>query len=184
MTSKVLNINADSKGGERTNPKPGTTQGVLIGMYDVGTQQPYDASFKPRREIILTWALPKQVHVFDEEKGPEMMYISRTFSLSLHKKSALRPIVEAITGKSPEGDYNVFELLGTNCLLNLKEVKKENGDVFVNVATVTPLMEENTPIEGMDGVAFSVSDYTAEDVANLPEWIATKAKKAPEFVPF
>ena len=32
MTSKVLNINADSKGGERTNPKPGTTQGVLIGL--------------------------------------------------------------------------------------------------------------------------------------------------------
>jgi hypothetical protein len=69
--------------------------------------------------------------------------LSRRFTASLHKKASLKPVVEAITGKSIEDlpEFSLIELLGHPCLVQTQQqtfTSQTTGDevTYVKLAHV------------------------------------------------
>lgn len=176
-------MSTQDTGLERVNPKTGLTQAVLTGIIDLGTQEEvYDGIAKKVKKIALEFKLPTQHHIFDEEKGPEPLMLFRDVTASLHPKATLTGIVTGMLGKSLPEEYELSDLIGTNCMVNVVHVEKD-GKTYANAASFSPLMD------GVEAVEFEtrildLGEFN-EDVFNLlPEWKQDVIKKAPEFIPF
>ena len=176
--SKLVIDSTASGTGERAQPKTGLQQAILVTIADIGTQP--NEMYGPKRQVVLTWELPNQVHTFDEEKGPEPLHTTNTFTLSLHEKSGLRKAVRGMLGEDITGEFDLMSLLGKNCMVNLVEVVK--GDkTYVNIDSISPLMEGLPEKQGVKLNSFSIGDFERDDFLNLHQWIKDKITAAPEF---
>ncbi len=74
----------------------------LISLIYLGTQPPSPKAKFPKDQIKvrLTWEFPTEQKEFKEWEELKPYILSREFPLSMYKKSALRPFVEAMLGKS------------------------------------------------------------------------------------
>ena len=159
-------------------PKTGLTTCIVQSVIDCGTQP--DDKFGPKRKIMIVLALPKQTHIFEEGEAPEMLTISKWFTLSTHKKGNLKPFVEGITGQVLTGDYDVTELLGINCMAHLVEHIKDNGDKKVVIASTSPLMDGQEPI-AIKTSKFSFDDFDLAEFQALSERMQERLKVTPEY---
>ena len=180
MSELILNTN-DGGGAERVLPKTGLNQAVLVSMVDIGTQEQSDYNGEkrdPARKLIVTFALTNQHHIFDEEKGPQPLYTSKWLRLSLHEKAGLRKMVKAILGKDIDGEFNLFSMLGKNCMLNLVESKDGK---YVNIDSFAPLMDGFDAVTDYDTTAFSLSSFDWADFNELLTWQKERIRLSPEF---
>ena len=73
------------------------------------------------------------------ESGADMM-ATRTFTFSLHPKSALRPVVEALLNRKlapgEESKFDIRSILNRACQVLIKHNTTEDGKVFANVKEV------------------------------------------------
>jgi hypothetical protein len=174
-------VNTKGGGGERVLPKTGLNQAVLVSIVDIGTQERGEyqgEKLKPARQAIITWSLTNQHHIFDEEKGAEPLHVSKWFTLSVHEKSALRKMVKSIRGKDIDGEFDLFSLLGANCMLNLVE---SNDGKYVNIEGFSPLMEGLDAVEGLALTGFSLTDFDKDVYLELHTWMKDRIRLSPEF---
>ena len=169
----ILNTNAGSS--EKIEPKVGLTQAVLSGVTDMGTQ---DTDYGKKRQIMLTWELPKQTHVFDEDKGEQPLIRTKTFTMSLHEKSGLRKALRGMIGKDLDGDIDLFALIGTNCMLNLV---KSADDKYINIDSITPLMDGLPACDAVEKQTFSLDEFDMGDYMKLYNWVKEKVSSSPEY---
>jgi len=158
---------------------------VLYSIIDMGTQEiEWAGEKKKSRRLRLTWEFPKKRYDFDGQSKP--LVISKDTAFSMFAKSSLRPIVEAMIGKSltdkEADDFDVSSICGMGCLAAVVHKKGTDGIVRAKLGGVQPLMDgmeapkpENTP------VIYSVEDGITEEFSKLPEWLKEKLVKAPEF---
>lgn len=174
----TLIVNTNEGGSERVNPKTGLTHAVISSIVDLGTQP---TKFGDKRQVAITWELPTQTHVFDEELGEQPLWMTKTFTLSLYEKSSLRAAIRGMKGADiDEGDFDIMSLLGGNCMINLIEVKKD-GNTYVNIDGYAPLMDGFKVTEPTKHVDFSLDSYTEEAYTALPNWQQEKIAESPEF---
>ena len=169
---------------EKALPAAGLTQGVLTGLIDLGTQESeFEGKKKQQRKVTLEFTLPTQLHVYKEEDGEQPMKIYRDVTLSLNPKATLNGIVTGILGKSLPEQYNLTDLLGVNCAVNIVHVVK--GDkTYANAASFSPAMAEWEKIEFPTRVLTLGEDFSQDVFNDLPEWKQEIIKKSPEFLPF
>ena len=79
--------------------------------------------------------------------------VGKTYTLSLHKKSSLRPDLESWRGRpftevEAEG-FDLEKLLGANCQLNLMHTSKD-GETYTNVQAIVPAHKEMMPLKPED----------------------------------
>ncbi len=178
MSELILNTNEGTT--ERVQPKTGLNQAVLVSMIDIGTQERNDYNGEKRapiKQIICTFALTNQHHIFDEEKGAEPLHTSKWFTLSLHEKSGLRKMVKAILGKDIDGAFDLFSMLGKNLMLNLVESK--DGQ-YVNIDSFAPLMEGVEAVT-YETTAFSMAAFDWAEFNELQTWLKERIRLSPEF---
>ena len=167
-----LNTNASS---EKVEPKTGLTQAVLSGVVDLGTQE---GKFGDKRQVMLTWELPLQTHVWDEEKGEQPLIRTKDYTLSLHEKSGLRKAVRGMLGKDIDGEFDMFSLIGLNCMLNLV---RSADDKYINIDSISPLMDGLEKKEPQEPKTFFLDEFSMDDYMKLYGWVQEKIAASPEY---
>lgn len=138
----------DSGGGDFKKVPPGAYIGRCYSLIDLGTQlSTGQYGEKMQHKIRIAWEL------FGEDEngqpltmmvdGKEMpMTISKSYTMSLHEKSALRKDLAAWRGKDFTDEeakgFDVSKLIGAYCMVNAT-TSETNGKTYTNVAGLTPL---------------------------------------------
>jgi hypothetical protein len=168
----------ESEQFERQLPTAGMCAAAISSIIDLGTQ---DSEFGPKRKLEFTYELAEKA-IFNPENGEQPFHLSKRETASMNTKSNLYDIVQSLIGSVGE-DFNPYELLGKQCLLNLVHVVK--GDVtYCNIASISPMMAGVEPVElvnypvslELDAEAFSEKDFEL-----LPEWKQTLIKASAEY---
>ena len=120
--------------------------------------------------------------------GKEMpLTISKTYTLSLHKKSALRKDLAAWRGvdftEEEAAGFNVQKLMGQYCMVNVTE-KEENDKKFTNIVGITPLpkaLKNAKPAPVHDSVMFDLDEPDWNVFQHFHPKLQESIKKSPEF---
>ena len=165
--------------GNKKLPPAGTHVARVIEIIYMGTNEsPYtnaDGSKKSLNEIRVKWELPNETVVFKEGDEPKPFVVTKKLTLSMFKKSSLRPIVEGIIGvslKDEEADsFDVDNIIGKACLLSISIEEGENGK-FVSINGASPL------IRGM----IAPPQFNPSKILSFDKWDEDLFQAQPEFI--
>lgn len=119
-------------------PETGNWPATCIRIIDLGTQErEYQGKTSYRRQSLIIWEIDGQV---DDQGQP--ITISKAYTASLGEKANLRKDLESWRGRPFTSDelagFDVKNLLGKSCLLNLIKVQGQKGEKVV-IATISAL---------------------------------------------
>ena|SRR5437773_10666926 len=127
-------IIAKNKKTEYSTAPEGLWPAVCVDVVDQGMQpSPWGEAHK----VQLRW----QLEDLDPKTGKPYLVV-RSFRLSLHEKSALRPMLESwrgrkFTAEELEG-FDLEKLMGANCQIQVIHNLGKEGQTFANVQAVVP----------------------------------------------
>ena len=136
----------EDTGGNFERCPPGMHLGRCYRIVDLGTQKSeYMGEVKYLHKIMLGW----EIHGADETgKALKMMdgrpfAIFKNYTLAWSEKANLRIDLQAWRGKAfTQEEMRKFDLqniLGAWCMLNIIERQGQNGNTYSNVSSVTPV---------------------------------------------
>lgn len=145
-----------------------------------------DGTTKTGPKVNITWEIPNELRTFKEGEEKKPMVISREFGFSLYTTSALRPIVQGIIGTSLTDEeakgFDVDNIMGMACLINVIHKKKKDGTNRADVASVSPMMKGlECPPQVNPNKIISYDKWNQEAFDALPKWIREKMEKTPEY---
>lgn len=164
-------------------PPAGTHIARCISIIDLGTQPtPYGDT----RKIRVTWELPDETAVFNEEKGQQPFVLSKDYTLSLYEKANLRHDLEAWRGRqfteTELKGFDISKLLGAACLLAVVHKTTEKGKTYANISSVSALAKGMTCGKQVNpSVEYSITDGKNAVYESLPEWLRKKIADSREW---
>jgi len=191
----------EDKGGNFERCPPGMHLARCYRIMDLGTQKSeYMGQTKYLHKIMIGWEL----HGVDESGKPLTMFDGRPFAifknytLSWSEKANLRLDLQSWRGKPfSQEEMRKFDLknvLGAWCMLNVIERQGQNGNTYSNVDSVSPVptiikqnglpqpvnKNEMFNLQEPDWVLFETfSDNLKQKIINSPEF--EKVKKAADY---
>lgn len=183
----------DSGGGNFKRVPPGAYIARCFSLIDLGTQTS-NGQFgeKSNHKIRIGWELfgedengnPLTIEV----DGKEMpLTISKSYTVSLHEKAALRRDLAAWRGKDFTDEeakgFDVSKLLGAYCMVNVTQ-SESAGKTYSNVAGLTPLpgaLKHNKPAPVHDFVSFDLDDPDMDVFNGFHEKLQEAIKASPEW---
>lgn len=191
----------EDKGGNFERCPPGMHLARCYRIMDLGTQKSeYMGQTKYLHKIMIGWEL----HGVDEGGKPLTMFDGRPFAifknytLSWSEKANLRLDLQSWRGKPfSQEEMRKFDLknvLGAWCMLNVIERQGQNGNTYSNVDSVSPVptiikqnglpqpvnKNEMFNLQEPDWVLFETfSDNLKQKIINSPEF--EKVKKAADY---
>lgn len=176
----MITITASSTGGDFEIAPAGVFLARCYQMVDIGTHTfNYMGSDKDVRKVYLFWELLKDSSGQPVDGAP---IVFGSYTLSMHKKSKLRPLLEQWRGQpftdQEASNFNLTSLLDKFCTVQI--VHSESGErTYANVNTI---MATKDKAEGVRPVlAFSVSEPDGQVMAQLPEWLQKKIEASHEY---
>lgn len=157
-------------------------------IIDLGTTEQGGQFAGKKRKVQILFELPLETAIFNPEKGEQPYYARNMYTLSMNEKSTLRKDVHSIEGRilteEEAKKYNVFSLLGRECMVNI--IHKPSGDrVFANIQTITPLPKGMVcPPAVNPPLVFSTQAPDMEAFRSLPEFVQDKIKLSDEFIAY
>jgi hypothetical protein len=174
-----LVVNSKGEGSKFPPISEGAQRAVCYAVVDIGEQKVvFEKNERSVDQVVVIWELPDEVVETDD--GPIVRTISKTYTKSLHEKSALYKDLRSWRGKEfTKEELDAFDLkniIGAPCLLNI--VHKTKGDnVYANIASIMSLPKGmERPKLTRDPLVFDMDEATEEDVSKLPEWLQRKVK--------
>jgi len=178
-------------GASGANIKPIET-GVYIArcfsMIHIGTiPGEYQGVPNESDKVQITFELPLELEVFNQEKGPQPRVISREFTLSLGTKANLRTFLKNWRGKDFTDEeaaaFDISKLLGVPCQLNITHrPPAKNGRVYAEISGITPLMRGvDCPSQVNPSFEFSVNNFDQDKFNTLPKFIQEKIQSSKEY---
>jgi hypothetical protein len=184
---------AKDKGGTDYEPlATGMHHAVCYGVVDLGTQP--GGQFAPTRKVAFLWEVPSERIQFEKDgvKKDLPRGISGIWTLSLHTKSRLRPMLESWRGRSfTEEELAGFDLkavLGANCFLNVIHqpgTGKNAGKTYANVSSVNPLAKGMVKLKAENPLVwFSLEECQGAITVPeaVPDWLKGKIMQSEEAV--
>lgn len=184
-----MGLTASAKPNTVSTPPPsGNHVARCVRVIDLGMQKEETGMYagKISHKIMLTWELPTETHVFKSEDGPQPFHVTAEYTVSLSEKANLRRVLESWRGRpftpTELEAFDVANVLGAPCLLNVVHKKAGNGNVYGNVAGVTPLPRGLAcPDAASDLIKYEVEMGRNEVFKNLAEWIQNKIAKCEDW---
>jgi hypothetical protein len=171
---------------DRPLPPKGSHVARVYQVIDLGTHEAEFEGIKKMRSLVrISFELPNEKAVFDEEKG-EQPFVVHTGNLtnSMHEKSKLRPIVEGITGALKEDEAKSFDLsslIKLDCLVNI-EHNEYKGNVYANIKSTSPVPKGMTvPALTNPTLVFTLDKFEREAFDKLPEFLRKKIEESVEY---
>lgn len=127
-------------------------------------------------QVMITYELPDETITFekDDETEERPRWMSKEYTFSNHEKSGLMKLIGAVA----PGITQLGDLLNKSCILSV-------GSTSTGNAKITGV---SGPMKGMEvgelqneTVLFSFDESTAEDFANLQDWVKNKIRQAENF---
>jgi hypothetical protein len=188
-----MSLIAKDKGGTDYEPlAAGMHHAVCYGIVDLGTQP--GGQFEPKRKVAFLWEVPAERIKFekDGQKKDLPRGVTATYTLSLHTKGLLRPMLESWRGKAfTTEELNGFDLktiLGANCLLNIVHAAgtgKNAGKTYANVKSVNPPMKGTPRLTSENVPLFFSIDECGDTITvppTVPDWLKGKILQSEECV--
>ena len=157
-------------------------------MIDLGTHEetgPFGT--KHQRKVRLSFELPEEKAVFNEEKGEQPFMVSKEYTFSMGEKANLRKVLTTWRGEpfteQQAADFDIDKLLGKPCLLNVvHKTSKTTGNVYVDVAGISKVPKGTAvPPQINPSVIFSLDNPDMEAFERFPDWLKEKIASSPEF---
>lgn len=181
-----MGLTIKAGGGGPSPIDAGAWPAVCVGYADLGTQRSdFGGKISERQKVMLFWDIPELRIDVAGESLPRR--ISGRYSLSLFERSSFRKMLDAWLGKltrEQEAAFDLDNLIGRPCLLNVTHKVKSDGKVFSSVQSVMMLPRgmqrpglESTPIR------YSTLDERGNFVhpTGLPDWIVAIIKESYEY---
>jgi hypothetical protein len=167
----------------------GTHLARCISMIEIGTvEENYKGTLKRQKKVWITWELPTELAVFNEEKGEEPYTVSKKYTLSMSSKANLRHDLEAWRGmpyKEEEvSKVDITKLLGQPCLLTVihEPAKADPSKIYANIANISKLMKGQTcPKQITPTKILCYDKFDWEVFSALPDYLKDQIKKSEEF---
>lgn len=185
-----MSIIASSKGSATARePIPaGAYAARCYSVIDLGTQaNPFEPG-KSRRLVRITWEIPDERRVFNEEKGAQPCVISKEFTLSLGDNSNLRTFLTSWRGKGFTEEeakgFDVAKLIGAPCLLNIIHVagKKDPSKMYDEIGGITPLPKGMVcPAQENPSFEFSIQEWDLAAYESMPNFLKEKVAASTEY---
>lgn len=186
-------IAKDSGGGDFKRVPPGAYIGRCYSVIDLGTQLTSGQyGEKMQHKIRIAWELfgddengnPLTVNI----DGADMpMTISKSYTVSLHEKAALRKDLAAWRGKDFTEEeargFDVSKLIGAYCMVNATS-SETNGKVYTNVAGLTPLpgaLKNAKPNPVHQNILFDLDKPDMKLFEQFHEKLQEAIKRSPEW---
>jgi hypothetical protein len=175
---------------EARKPIPaGNYYGVVVGIYDIGTQT--GGQYGDKHKVVMQFELHKKKGICRGDDNKPLT-TSKFYSLSFGKnnsgvKSALRNDVESILGRTFSDDeakagIDLFDLADKPCRISIKHEAKKNGDGVYEVATITTIDEDDPRLESeLDTVLYDMDADGFDFKDEVPPWIQNLVKKSKEW---
>lgn len=182
-------INATKTGGASIAPvEAGTYAARCYSMVHVGTnEEEILGKKKILNKVRISWELPTEMEIFKEENGPEPRVISEEYTLSMHEKSTLRPMLESWRGKGfteeEAESFDVTKLIGAPCMLTIIHKKANNGNTYAKVsgASKMPKGMECPPAILSEFIFDYDENFSMDKADSLPDFVKDKIFSSQEF---
>lgn len=183
-------INAPfTKGSEDFEPVPaGNHVARVFQIVHIGTNLE-DSQWGPKEfnKVRITFELPNETKEFKEGEGEKPYVISQEYTISMHEKANLRAMVEGVLGVSfhdtEAGAYDIEELIGKVCMLNIVHRKSAQGKTYANIASVAQLPKGMTAPEPVNKpIVLNYDDKWSDEVFNgLSDFVKKKMETSNEY---
>lgn len=165
----------------------GTHIARIVSLIHMGTaEDSYMGEKKMFNKIRLTWEFPDELHSFKEGEDAKPLVHSQEYTLSMGKKSNLRPIVEGMIGTSLSDEeaysFNFESLVGIAGLVSIKHGETKTGAKYAKVASTSKLMKGQTAKEAFNEYKIlTFEKWNEEHFISLPDFIKDKIRKSDEY---
>lgn len=186
-----MSIIATNQGSAQRELAPaGTHMARCYSMVHIGTvKEEIMGKTKRLNKVRLSWELPEEKRIFNEEKGEQPITVSKEFNLSLYPGSTLRSFLDTWRGKALSEEeaekFDVTRLLSIPCLLTIihKPSKKNPSLLYEEISGVAPLMKSQIcPPQINKSFEFNYAEKWDWDVFNyFPDFIKDKMKASEEY---
>jgi hypothetical protein len=161
-----MSIIVTNKGGDSfEKPTAGLHSAVCSGVIDLGMQPNMNGTPVPK--VAILWELDQRIQADGEFKNKRLVQ-SKDYTASFNEKANLRKDIESWQGKSlaefEQTGFDVEQLVGMNCQLNLILHKSTQGKEYMKIAAVLP---GNSALPPM----------VVETPGYIPQWIKDKMPK-------
>lgn len=173
----------DSGGGDFKLATPGNHPAVCTLVADLGKQRIQSTTYgdSVKHQVYIRWELTDEPFEWQDKDSGESktgnMSIGKTYTLSLHENSTLRPVLESWRGRpfteEERKGFDITKLAGAPCLVNVAHEVGHDGKTRAKVSAVTPVMkgmEKPTPLN--PPVIYDEDHLRVYD--DLPEWLRKK----------
>ena len=182
----------EDRGGNFERCPAGMHLGRCYRIIDLGTQKSeYMGQVKYLHKIMLGW----EIHGTDDAGKPIKMKDGRPFAifknytLSWSEKANLRLDLQSWRGKSFTQDemrkFDLKNVLGAWCMLNVIERAGQNGNTYANVDGITPvpsIIKQNGLPEAInDNEIFNLQTPDMEIFAKFSDHLKAKITSSPEW---
>jgi hypothetical protein len=153
---------------------------------DIGTHH-NDVYEKDAHQVVLGWEIPEQRADFtiDGVKKNLPLVVTKTFTVSLHKKAGLRLVLEAWRGKPFTDDelrgFDLKNVMGKSCQIQI--MHKTNGDkTYANIAALMPLPKGMKPPAQETPSQWFALEENGPIPDNIPKWLVDKIHASKEWI--
>ena len=168
-------------------PAPaGSHYARCVSMIDLGTHETTGQfGTKRERKLRLSFELPNEKAVFNEDKGEQPYMVHHNFTFSMHKKSKLRGFLEGWRAKpfsdEEASQFDMSKLVGASAMLTVMHVTKATG-TYANIGAAAKMPRGmDCPAQVTRSVIFSLADFEQETFDELPDWMKEEISSSYEY---
>lgn len=159
-----MSIIAKENKVEYSTAPEGLYQAVCCDVVDLGM---VTDEYGQRHKIQIRW----QLEDLDPKTGKPFL-MTRKYTLSLHKKSALRPMLETWRGKKFSNEeldgFDIERLIGVNCQIQVLHNIATDGKTYANVQACMTAAKNSPKLEVRDYVRVADREHQ-QDLENHPD---------------
>lgn len=158
----------------------GTHLAVCNMLVDLGMQKS-EVYGNSSKKIRIGWEITDETIELDD--GPKPRTISKNYTATLDERGNLRKDLAAWRGRdfTPEelAGFDLKNIVGKSCLINIVHGKGQNGNVYANVGNVMALPKGMTPAKLSEpAVVFDLDNDPLEKIDTLPKFLQEMIRKS------
>ena len=183
----AINATSTSTSNNVAPLEPGTYVARCYSMIHIGTnKEVIQGKEKTLNKVRIGWELPTEFAVFKEENGEQVRVVSEEYTLSMHEKSTLRPMLEAWRGKAfteeEAKNFDVSKLIGAPCMITIANKTSAKGKVYAKVSGASKLMKGvECAAQISETFLLDYDTFDMEKANSLPDFIQDKIFSSMEF---
>ena len=139
--------------------------------------------------IRFDWELPTKTKVFDPDKGPQPLSISKEYTLSMNEKANLCKDIESWNGEKFKTDqeaenFDIAGLIGRDCMINVAhKTSQSSGNTYAYIASISPMPEgyECPPPVNPTFIWDYDQNFDHNILDNMHEFFQEKIKSSQEY---